>query len=109
MAPPADPFTLIDLEHMGRPESVAACVLESRAGLLLVDPGPTVTLPRLREGLTALGHAPEEVSALLLTHIHLDHAGASGTLARELPGLTVYVHETGAPHLIDPSKLLGSA
>lgn len=104
-----DAFRLVDLEHMGRPESVAACILESATGPLLIDPGPSATLERLEAGLAELGHDLAAVSAVLLTHIHLDHAGASGTLARRNPRLRVYVHEAGAPHVVDPSKLLSSA
>lgn len=102
-------FAIIDLEHQGRPNSVAAYVVESRDGLLVIDPGPTSTLPKLGEGLAHLGYSLGDVAALLLTHIHLDHAGASGTLARDNPALTVHVHEKGAPHLIDPTKLRDSA
>jgi glyoxylase-like metal-dependent hydrolase (beta-lactamase superfamily II) len=105
----AGPFALIDLEHMSRPESVAACLLESEDGPILIDPGPSSTLAKLTAGLAERGHRVEDLSALLLTHIHLDHAGASGTLARECPRLRVYVHQVGAPHLIDPTKLLSSA
>ena len=109
MASPAAPYALIDLEHMGRRESVAACLLSTGAGVVVVDPGPTVSLEKLRSGLAREGHDLAELSAVLLTHIHLDHAGATGTLAREIPALRVYVHEAGAPHLVDPGKLLSSA
>jgi glyoxylase-like metal-dependent hydrolase (beta-lactamase superfamily II) len=102
-------YRILDLEHLGRTQSVAACLVETAAGPLLVDPGPTVSLPRLRAGLARRGYALEQLGGLLLTHIHLDHAGASGVLVREVPGLRVYVHEAGAPHLIDPTKLLNSA
>ena len=102
-------YRILDLEHLGRTQSVAACLLETAAGPLIVDPGPTVSLPRLRAGLARHGYALERLGGLLLTHIHLDHAGASGVLVREVPGLRVYVHEAGAPHLIDPTKLLNSA
>jgi glyoxylase-like metal-dependent hydrolase (beta-lactamase superfamily II) len=88
---------------------VAACLLETPAGPALVDPGPASTLPKLAAGLAAHGYRLDELTALLLTHIHLDHAAASGTLTRENPRLRVFVHETGAPHLVDPAKLLGSA
>ena len=71
---------------------------------MLIDPGPECSLPTLLE---ALGE--ERPRALLLTHIHLDHAAATGALVRRWPDLEVYVHERGAPHLIDPSKLLASA
>jgi len=102
-------LTVIDLEHMGRPESVAACLLETSDGPAIVDPGPTSTLPRLRAAVARQGYSIADLSALLLTHIHLDHAGASGTLSRENPRLRVYVHSAGAPHVADPSKLLSSA
>jgi glyoxylase-like metal-dependent hydrolase (beta-lactamase superfamily II) len=91
---------LIDLQHLGR-ERVIACW---QVGDVLIDPGPGSCLPRLLE---ALGDEPPR--ALLLTHIHLDHAGASGSLVRRWPELEVYVHERGAPHLIDPARLLESA
>ncbi len=102
-------YRIIDLRHMGRPESVGACLVETRDGPLIIDPGPASTLPALRSGLAEQGYEVADLSALLLTHIHLDHAGGTGTLARENPRLTVYVHEVGAPHLADPSKLLKSA
>ena len=90
----------IDLHHLGN-DRVICCW---QAGDVLVDPGPESTVSTLMD---AIGdRAP---SALLLTHIHLDHAGATGALERAFPDLRVYVHELGAPHLIDPSKLLRSA
>ncbi len=109
MSRPRATYSLIDLEHMGRPESGGACLLETTDGPVVVDPGPTSTLPRLREGLETHGYRIADLSALLLTHIHLDHAGASGTISRENPGVRVYVHQAGAPHVEDPAKLLSSA
>lgn len=109
MLPANGLYALIDLEHMGREESVAACLLETRAGPIVVDPGPTATLDKLRAGLAAADYAIDDLAGLLLTHIHLDHAGAAGTLARHNPKLRVYVHQLGAPHLVDPTKLLQSA
>lgn len=76
-----------------------------RVGDVLVDPGPESSLPTL---LDALGQ-DFRPRALLLTHIHLDHAGGTGALLRRWPDLDVYVHERGAPHLVDPAKLLASA
>jgi glyoxylase-like metal-dependent hydrolase (beta-lactamase superfamily II) len=90
----------IDVRHLGR-ERVICCW---QVGDTLVDPGPTSCVDTLLAELD--GWVPK---ALLLTHIHLDHAGASGTLARLWPSLEVYVHERGAPHMIDPEKLLASA
>lgn len=91
---------LIDVRHLGR-ERVIGCWQVDGA---LIDPGPTSCLPTLLE---ALGDQPPR--ALLLTHIHLDHAGVSGSLVERWPDLEVYVHERGAPHLIDPARLLESA
>jgi len=101
--------SLIDLQFRGRARAIAAAVIRTGAGALIVDPGPTTCRARLVAELTAAGITPGDLHGLLLTHIHLDHAGASGTLAREFPHLRVYVHERGARHLADPSKLLASA
>jgi glyoxylase-like metal-dependent hydrolase (beta-lactamase superfamily II) len=90
---------VIDVEHLGRPRVIGCWEVDGA----LVDPGPESSLPTL---LAALDGEPR---ALLLTHIHLDHAAATGAMVRRWPGLEVYVHERGAPHLIDPSKLLASA
>jgi glyoxylase-like metal-dependent hydrolase (beta-lactamase superfamily II) len=90
---------LIDLRHLDRDRVIAAYELDG----LIVDPGPSSCLEMLIHGIG------EEPRALLLTHIHLDHAGATGSLVRRFPRLRVYVHEVGAPHLIDPRRLLDSA
>jgi glyoxylase-like metal-dependent hydrolase (beta-lactamase superfamily II) len=90
----------IDVMHLGNDRVICAYEIEG----LIVDPGPSSSVENL---IDALG--PTVPRALLLTHIHLDHAGASGVLARRFPELQVYVHELGAPHLVDPSKLLESA
>jgi glyoxylase-like metal-dependent hydrolase (beta-lactamase superfamily II) len=86
--------------HMGRDRVICAYEIDG----LIVDPGPASSVETLLEQL-----GPTKPRALLLTHIHLDHAGASGVLCRRFPDLQVYVHEVGAPHLVDPSKLLVSA
>jgi glyoxylase-like metal-dependent hydrolase (beta-lactamase superfamily II) len=90
----------IDLLHLGR-DRVICCY---EVGDVLVDPGPTSCVDTLVGALDG-----REPHALLLTHIHLDHAGATGTLAERWPDLEIYVHERGAPHLIDPRKLVESA
>jgi glyoxylase-like metal-dependent hydrolase (beta-lactamase superfamily II) len=90
----------IDVMHLGRAHVICAHELNG----LIIDPGPTSCLDTLLEALGG-----EEPRALLLTHIHLDHAGASGALVRRFPKLPVYVHERGAPHMIDPAKLMKSA
>jgi len=84
-------------------------VVETDDGLALFDCGPASTVPRLEEGLAEHGLRLEDIRHLLLSHIHLDHAGAAGTLVRRHPDLTVWVSEVGAPHLIDPSRLERSA
>jgi glyoxylase-like metal-dependent hydrolase (beta-lactamase superfamily II) len=91
---------VIDVEHLGRPHVIGCW----QVGDALVDPGPESSLQTL---LTALGEGRPR--AILLTHIHLDHAAATGALVRRWPDLQVYVHERGAPHLVDPSRLLASA
>lgn len=102
------PITL-DLSFLGRPHVIATAALPCDGGVVLVDPGPTTCLPALISGLAAHGYALGDVKALLLTHIHLDHAGAAGTIVQQVPELPVYVHRIGAPHLIAPEKLLASA
>jgi glyoxylase-like metal-dependent hydrolase (beta-lactamase superfamily II) len=99
----------LDLDWLGHPRSIAACLLESDGQAVLIDPGPTSSLPTLKEKLRGRGLSPADLGAILLTHIHLDHAAATGSLVRENPRLPVYVHAIGAPHMADPSKLLQSA
>jgi glyoxylase-like metal-dependent hydrolase (beta-lactamase superfamily II) len=91
---------LIDVMHLGRPHVIGCWEADG----VLVDPGPESSLPTVIEAI-----GDKQPRALLLTHIHLDHAAATGAMVRRWPELEVYVHERGAPHLIDPSKLLASA
>ena len=91
---------LIDVRHLGREKVIGCWQVDD----VLIDPGPESSLVTLVEALE--GEPPR---ALLLTHIHLDHAGASGAIVRRWPEVEVYVHERGARHLADPSKLLASA
>jgi glyoxylase-like metal-dependent hydrolase (beta-lactamase superfamily II) len=91
---------VIDVEHLGRPRVIGCWEVDGA----LIDPGPESSLPTLLEAIGG-----ERPRALLLTHIHLDHAAATGAMVRRWPDLEVFVHERGAPHLIDPSKLLASA
>lgn len=102
-------ITTLDDLWMGRPRSVAAALLESEGHRAIIDPGPGSTLDTLRQQLRAHGIGLGDLDAILLTHIHLDHAGATGALVSQNPRLAVYVHKNGAPHVIDPSKLLASA
>jgi glyoxylase-like metal-dependent hydrolase (beta-lactamase superfamily II) len=99
----------LDLNFQGTPRIIATAVLQGPGSVALIDPGPSSTLPTLRQELSRSGISIGDVTALVLTHIHLDHAGATGTLVRERPGMRVYVHEKGAPHMIDPKRLLASA
>jgi glyoxylase-like metal-dependent hydrolase (beta-lactamase superfamily II) len=104
-----NPIIAIDLNWAGHPRSIASALLRSEHNVALIDPGPASTLPTLREQLNRNGLDISELNSILLTHIHLDHAGATGSLVRENPRLKVYVHSRGATHLMDPSKLLHSA
>jgi len=99
----------LDLNFLGRPGAIAAGLLEGPGGLALVDPGPASCLDGLRASLALHGHVLEDVDAILVTHIHLDHSGGVGVLVRSNPRLQVYVHTRGAPHVVDPSKLISSA
>jgi glyoxylase-like metal-dependent hydrolase (beta-lactamase superfamily II) len=100
---------IIDLRFQGRERVIATAVLRGPDGFTLVDPGPTSCLPALEEGLARLGGTVGDVRLILLTHIHLDHAGATGSLLARAPHIQVGVHARGAPHMIDPTKLLASA
>lgn len=100
---------LIDLHFQGTPKVIGAYLLPTDDGLALIECGPTTTLDALNAGIRALGHDPADVRHVLVTHIHLDHAGAAGVLLGQLPDATLYVHEVGAPHMIDPTNLLRSA
>jgi glyoxylase-like metal-dependent hydrolase (beta-lactamase superfamily II) len=91
---------LIDLLHLGRERVIGAW----RVGEIVIDPGPASCLETL---MSELGGEPPRVVAL--THIHLDHAGVTGSLLARYPEIEVWVHERGAPHLVDPSKLIASA
>ena len=102
-------ITILDTNWVGRPHSVAAALLESGGHRAIIDPGPESTYATLRERLRSRGLSVAQLDAILLTHIHLDHAGASGSLVRDNPRLIVYVHKLGALHMIDPTKLLASA
>ena len=105
----ADDLWQIDLRHQGQPFVIASYLLTGPDGAALVDVGPGAAVPRLLEGIRAAGVAPEAIEHLLLTHVHLDHAGATGTLLRQMPRARAYVHHIGAPHLVRPEKLIASA
>lgn len=100
---------LIDLGFQNRAGVIAAYLLTDGRETALIETGPSACLPNLFEGIRRAGLTPESITRALVTHIHLDHAGAAGALARANPDLKVYVHPLGAPHLADPAKLMASA
>ena len=97
----------LDLKFQGRPLAIASYLIRSGDAVVLIESGPGSTRPGLEAGLAMEGLSPRDVTHLLVTHIHLDHAGAAGWLARQ--GAQVYVHPVGAPHMLNPEKLLASA
>jgi glyoxylase-like metal-dependent hydrolase (beta-lactamase superfamily II) len=99
----------IDLHHQGAERVIGVYLVETDDGLALFDCGPSSCVERLEGGLRERGVALEDVRHLLLSHIHLDHAGAAGVLVRKHPSLVVHVSEIGATHLVDPSRLEASA
>jgi glyoxylase-like metal-dependent hydrolase (beta-lactamase superfamily II) len=99
----------LDLLHGGAEHVIGSYLLETDDGPAIFDCGPTTCIDALKEGLRSRGLELRDVRHLLLSHIHLDHAGAAGVLVREHPGLQVHVSEIGAPHLVDPSRLEASA
>ena len=99
----------IDLLHLGRERTIASYVVDTDDGPALFDCGPATTVAALKAGLDNHGLRLTDVRHLLLSHIHLDHAGAAGVLVREQPALQVHVSAIGAPHLVDPSRLERSA
>jgi glyoxylase-like metal-dependent hydrolase (beta-lactamase superfamily II) len=100
---------LVDLHFRGRPQVIATGLVQGHGGVAIVDPGPTSCLQTLELGLQSNGIRWPDVRHILLTHIHLDHAGATGTIVREHPHVKVLVHERGAKHMADPTKLIESA
>lgn len=100
-------FNTLDLNFLGIPGAIASYLIPTRNGAILIESGPGSTVSRLQAALREHGYTEKDLQAVFLTHIHLDHAGAAGWLARQ--GAQVYVHPLGAPHLLNPEKLLASA
>src|SRR5512135_1743102 len=97
----------LDLNFQGKTQAIAAYLVRHSGGAILIESGPGSTRAALQAGLAANGLSVSDITHVLLTHIHLDHAGAAGWLARQ--GAEIYVHPVGAPHLLNPGKLLASA
>ena len=109
MTPLSPGIDYVDVNFLGFPDIIATAVLHGPGGVALVDPGPSTSLANLQSALERGGIRMSDVRHILLTHIHLDHAGAAGSIVQAHPHIDVFVHERGAPHLVDPSKLLTSA
>lgn len=105
----ASEISYIDLNFCNTPRAIATGVYTSAAGVALIDPGPGSCIDTLRGDLARQGIAVKDIQSILLTHIHLDHAAVTGLLVKDNPAIKVFVHEKGAPHVIDPSKLINSA
>jgi glyoxylase-like metal-dependent hydrolase (beta-lactamase superfamily II) len=99
--------TTIDLNFQGKSHSIASYLIRHSGGAVLVESGPSSTLAALEAGLAKEGLSLQDVTHVLVTHIHLDHAGASGWFSRL--GAQVIVHPNGAPHMLNPEKLIASA
>ena len=99
----------VDLNWNGLPGQVASYLVDGGGALAVVESGPASTLPALLDAVRSLGREPEEITHVLVTHVHLDHAGGAGALLRHAPRARVYVHPRGARHLADPARLLASA
>lgn len=100
---------LISLPFQDEEEIIGSYLLAGNGELAIIDPGPSNTLEALFQGIQQAGFDPQDLTHVLATHIHLDHAGAAGSLARRIPKAQVYAHKLGTPHLLDTSKLIMSA
>jgi glyoxylase-like metal-dependent hydrolase (beta-lactamase superfamily II) len=106
--PAADGITGVDTRMAGKTSITSAYLLHGDEPAL-VETGPTTSAEAVTVGLDAIGLSADDLAHIVVTHIHLDHAGGVGTLARQFPQATVWVHERGAPHLADPARLVASA
>lgn len=97
----------LDLNHLDLAGAIAAYLLTGDEPTV-VDPGPATTLPALLEGLRGVGVGADDLRHVVLTHVHLDHAGATGRLLDLFPRAVVHVHADGAPHMVDPTRLVAS-
>jgi glyoxylase-like metal-dependent hydrolase (beta-lactamase superfamily II) len=99
----------VDLEFLNQRGIIATGILAGDAGYAVIDSGPSTTLPTLKRALARKGVGLRDIKAILLTHIHIDHAGGVGSLLSDCPDAKVFVHARGAPHIADPSKLITSS
>jgi len=99
----------LDGELLGRRGVIATGLIVGTGGVILVDPGPSTSLDGVERAMHPLGFAFDDVRAVLVTHIHLDHSGGVGELVARHPAMRVYVHERGARHIVDPTRLIESA
>jgi len=99
----------IDTHYLGQSDVAAAYLIVEGDRAAFVDNNTNAAVPRLLASLAEHGLAPEQVEYLIITHVHLDHAGGTSALARACPNATVLAHPRAAPHVIDPSKLVASA
>ena len=97
----------LDLNFQNKTQAIASYLIRHNDGVVLIESGPGSTISALEAGLVAEGLSPRDITHVLLTHIHLDHAGAAGWLSRQ--GAQILVHPNGAPHLLNPEKLIASA
>ena len=102
-------ITQLDLRFLGVERVIAAYLVDAGDELVLIETGPTTTLANLERAIEATGRSLGDVTRIVVTHIHLDHSGAAGVIVRKHPHIRVAVHPVGAPHLVDPERLVRSA
>ncbi|MDQ3655649.1 MAG: MBL fold metallo-hydrolase [Chloroflexota bacterium] len=105
----SDGISVIDLGFQDTDRVIAAYLIDAGTELALIETGPSTCVGNLRAGFTAAGYDLGDMTRIIVTHIHLDHSGAAGVLAREYPHVRISVHPVGAPHLVDPGRLERSA
>lgn len=104
-----DGISVIDLHYLDTDRVIAAYLVEAGSELVLIETGPATTLAHLERGIADAGYDLAGVNRIIVTHIHLDHSGAAGAIVRAHPDIRVAVHPVGAPHLVDPGRLVRSA
>ncbi len=105
----SDGMSVIDLGFLGTDQVIAAYLIDAGSELALIETGPSTCLANLEAGIAATGRTLDDVTRIIVTHIHLDHSGAAGVIVARHPRIRVSVHPAGAPHLVEPDRLLRSA